>query len=284
MKESTIKCILLLAKEKIIKDLSSDIKKIQMTMKERKQMKKQKNSNNDKKIVGVDASVYPLPDSNTQTGITLIALIITIIVLLILAMVSIKLVWDGGIIAHAQNAVNSYNDAQTNELQQLNILEEQMKPYGGSNNSQLQDGWWEFKDDKEKTEIQFSDSEGLVARNGDVGGSGRYDKKVTVLIDPEIKRVHFILVEVDVNQNYMAYVLPGSELAVESLEGMMQTANDVSFAIEKGKWITMRAGLCYFSSGDEIYTGPSPIQLSDFTTDQILCKSYLERIIASFNN
>lgn len=53
-------------------------------------------------------------------GITLIALIITIIVLLILAMVSIKLVWDGGIINYAKYAVNKYNEAQQNEIEQLN--------------------------------------------------------------------------------------------------------------------------------------------------------------------
>lgn len=58
MKENKIKCILLLAKEKIIKDLSSDIKKCQMTMKERKQMKE---------------------NSKNQNGITLIALVITTI-------------------------------------------------------------------------------------------------------------------------------------------------------------------------------------------------------------
>lgn len=52
---------------------------------------------------------------NTK-GITLIALIITIIVLLILAMVSIKLVWDGGIITHAQTATSKYTVEQEKEL------------------------------------------------------------------------------------------------------------------------------------------------------------------------
>ena len=54
--------------------------------------------------------------TNTQKGITLIALIITIIVLIILAVVTIGAV-DGedGIIAHAEDARDKYNAAKTNE-------------------------------------------------------------------------------------------------------------------------------------------------------------------------
>lgn len=58
----------------------------------------------------------------SNKGITLIALIITIIVLLILAMVSIKLIWDGGIIAHAKNAVDKYGKTQQNEIDQINHI------------------------------------------------------------------------------------------------------------------------------------------------------------------
>lgn len=78
---------------------------------------------------------------NTK-GITLIALIITIIVLLILAMVSIKLVWDEGIITHAKNAVNAYKDAQTNELEQFNELENELLGYSnGTSATQKKDIW-----------------------------------------------------------------------------------------------------------------------------------------------
>ena len=45
---------------------------------------------------------------NTQSGITLVALIITIIVLLILAMVSIRLVMNGGIIDRAEKGTQAY--------------------------------------------------------------------------------------------------------------------------------------------------------------------------------
>lgn len=51
-----------------------------------------------------------------QNGITLIALIISIIVLLILAMVSIKLIWDGGLITHAQISTSKYTIEQEKEL------------------------------------------------------------------------------------------------------------------------------------------------------------------------
>lgn len=53
--------------------------------------------------------------SKTQKGITLVALIITIIVLLILAVVAIRAVQGDGIIAHAKNARDSYNQAQIEE-------------------------------------------------------------------------------------------------------------------------------------------------------------------------
>ena len=45
---------------------------------------------------------------NTQKGITLVALVITIIVLLILAMVSIKIVVDGGLITKASKATDTH--------------------------------------------------------------------------------------------------------------------------------------------------------------------------------
>ena len=49
-------------------------------------------------------------------GITLIALVVTIIVLLILAGVAISLtIGQNGIFARAQNAVNVYEQAATNE-------------------------------------------------------------------------------------------------------------------------------------------------------------------------
>ena len=61
-----------------------------------------------------------------QKGITLVALVITLIVLLILAMVSISLFMNSGIIDRSNNAVQAYNEAQINEQQQLNAVENWM--------------------------------------------------------------------------------------------------------------------------------------------------------------
>ena len=55
-----------------------------------------------------------------QKGITLVALIITIIVLLILAVVAIAAVSESDIIGHAENAVNTHNDAVELEQTRLN--------------------------------------------------------------------------------------------------------------------------------------------------------------------
>ena len=70
-------------------------------------------------------------------GITLIALVVTIIVLLILAGVAISLtIGQNGIFARAQNAVNVYEQAATNEQQELgkaeDIMDEYLNGNGGS--------------------------------------------------------------------------------------------------------------------------------------------------------
>ena len=49
--------------------------------------------------------------TNNKRGITLVALIITVIVLLILAMVSIRLIMNEGIINKANHGVGSYADS-----------------------------------------------------------------------------------------------------------------------------------------------------------------------------
>ena len=63
---------------------------------------------------------------NTQNGITLIALVITIIVLLILAMVSIKIVVDGGLITKASKATDTHTIGAEKEAIGLGYSEYQM--------------------------------------------------------------------------------------------------------------------------------------------------------------
>ncbi len=62
-----------------------------------------------------------------QKGITLIALIITIIVLLILAVVAIRAVTGDGILAHAKNARDKWEEAQKNEEIALDQLTDSLK-------------------------------------------------------------------------------------------------------------------------------------------------------------
>ena len=67
-----------------------------------------------------------------KNGITLVALIITIIVLLILAMVSISLVMNGGIIDKSKYAVDKYSEEEIAEQLKLAYSEYQMSQYTGN--------------------------------------------------------------------------------------------------------------------------------------------------------
>lgn len=66
------------------------------------------NQKNKCNYVGVNDSVRPILKRNTQKGITLVALVITIIVLLILAGVSIKIAFDGGLITKSSDATKQH--------------------------------------------------------------------------------------------------------------------------------------------------------------------------------
>ena len=66
-----------------------------------------------------------------KNGITLVALIITIIVLLILAMVSIRLVMNGGIIDRAEKGTKAYTEAEVQEQIKLEYSEWQTARWTG---------------------------------------------------------------------------------------------------------------------------------------------------------
>lgn len=180
-------------------------------------------------------------------------------------MVSIKLVWDGGIIAHAQNAVNSYNEAQTNELQQLNILEEQMKPYGGTNSDNNPSGnWWKLR----AGEAEEFEKNGSQAANGNM-----------IACDSAMENLVGFY---DMGNGDPIDGLLIQKKNGDSTEGFVcflgdKTINGYNGEIERGKWYKI-------GSKYNLYEGPSPIQLSDFANGTIACQSYLERIIASFNH
>lgn len=204
----------------------------------------------------------------TNKGITLIALIITIIVLLILATVSIKLVWDGKIIDHANNAVTAYKTTETNELEQLNILDDQMKQYGGTKTeTTLPDKWWELTE-KENKIISFDErySGFNIALNDNFECrivSMNNNEKDVIIID-------------GIDGQRGSYAFPISQNAKEYIEG------NSGESIELYKWYF--ATDCSMFTDAKEYTGKSPISLSNFENETIISQSYLERIIASFNN
>ena len=71
--------------------------------------------------------------SKTNKGITLIALIITIIVLLILAIVAIRAVTGDGILAHAKNARDKWDEATAEEEAMLGNLTNYITDQSGNN-------------------------------------------------------------------------------------------------------------------------------------------------------
>ena len=92
---------------------------------------------------------------NTK-GITLVALIITIIVLLILAMVSISLVINDGIIGKSKHAVDTYSEEEVKEMIGNAYSEYQMAKYSGQTLSLK----------------QALNNSGLYVEDGDITGEG----------------------------------------------------------------------------------------------------------------
>ena len=66
-----------------------------------------------------------------NNGITLISLVITIIVMLILAGVTVVAVINGGLIGKAGDARDKWNEAQQNELNQMDDIEKTIAQYTG---------------------------------------------------------------------------------------------------------------------------------------------------------
>lgn len=75
---------------------------------------------------------------SNQTGITLIALVVTIVVLLILAGVTINAVFsDSGIIKKAQDAQNKANESVQKDMEQINALENWLNENTGEGNKEV---------------------------------------------------------------------------------------------------------------------------------------------------
>lgn len=188
-----------------------------------------------------------------ENAITLVALIITIIILLILVMVTISIVKNQEIIKKSQNAVNTYNEAYINEINELNIIEKQINQY--SENSVTKNNWWNLKDN-EASQIQDSENSGekIVALNDNV----------------------FVLLN-DINGDVPGAIYFGNSRYIYLLatnENMLEEGQKV------GQWYYTTNGT--FSGATE-YNGECPISKSDFEGGTIYCETYLDRIIENFN-
>lgn len=64
-----------------------------------------------------------------EKGITLVALVITIIVLLILAMVSISIVYNQGLIKNSQDAVKTHTNQAANEQTTINTAADNVQAW-----------------------------------------------------------------------------------------------------------------------------------------------------------
>lgn len=313
----------------------------------------------------------------TNKGITLIALIITIIVLLILAMVSIKLVWDGGIIEHSKNAVNTYTVEQEKELIKLAYSEYQMNKYNPTEDFKELKEYFVGKDLNNLVDEEKSTDEVTIFTNGIIIKEENYeeyegkeaykfsykDKNYRLIFNSDQRIFEDVLMipELEIegvnisgnetngwtivfNENNHTYELnaAGNILNVAECWWRFQDSEESQLNFKDGMWCIAQSDntiatitsfydnekqediLLYIPSQNYFYMftlgeyarsemekkagfhvelykwyygkdasaftdlkeypGPSPIQISDFAENEIYCKSYLERIIASFNN
>ena len=193
---------------------------------------------------------------SNNKGITLIALIITIIILLILAAVSIKIAFSGGLIDKAKSAVGLYNQK---EKEQNEILQ----------------GYINDIDKLSPVEIEKPTEE-------------EKNKFQPLVKEADVKMIagHGIRSLSDFDSDALGILyLSGDCLIImdaKADKGYIYTTSD-----ETAKIFNIEAK--YWHEADKLtdsefkkYTGPNPIQVSDFPDSEIYSKSYLEKIIKSF--
>ena len=97
-----------------------------------------------------------------ERGITLIALVITILILLILAGITLNLALDeNGIIRKSQEVVNKYEEAQKDELENLNQLASVLDGRNDENETELKPKLVTNISIKESTTIERGKTEKL---------------------------------------------------------------------------------------------------------------------------
>ena len=145
---------------------------------------------------------------SNQSGITLIALVVTIVVLLILSGITISLVFsDNGIIEKAREAANKTNQAVINEQVQMNELSDYMENMlnGIGEGSNIPEKPEEIEDIETLIEIQTENTKGEDV----YGNIVMVPKGFKVLTEEAITVPQGIVIE-DVNGNQFVWIPVGT--------------------------------------------------------------------------
>lgn len=180
-------------------------------------------------------------------------------------MVSIKLVFQNGIIKRTENAVNSYNEAQTNELQKLNELENQIANIG-------KEPWYNFTEEEKN---QLIANEHIIAQVN--------DEKMIVVIDWRIvdgANFPVIQVLIENGENSGTFIFAIEDFNCDVYNNEIGTWQ---YSFKKNKWYknTINASVLTVETTSE-YKGKFSMTVSDFEGGQIYCESILQKIIDAF--
>ena len=170
-----------------------------------------------------------------QRGITLVALVITIIVLLILAMVSIKIAIDGGLITKASKATDTHTIGAEKEAIAIGYSEYQIdlaknhKPASltvkDATPEQTSDGW----------KVTFSETTGnvyTINSKGEITGPTKEEKT-----EDDIEMEKYAL---------------GDDLKGQAIKNVMSDTNNVVFKQLNGKDVTFLNFAPYVTGGETI--------------------------------
>ena len=244
-------------------------------------------------------------------GITLVALVITIIVLLILAMVSIKIAIDGGLIGKSNEAVTVHEEAKTKESVQLAVAQCYMTKEGltaenlkkalkeqkievEEDNINLEDKkvtidgkeysltneerkWYELTQQEENTILQLM--------KNDSGSNVVFRRDLYIALKgqegPEMQKA--IGITFSENKKLSGIVIMNIDTGILTCyytdEIYNTSGGDMNEIKETYKWYN------YGGSGFEQldpYTGDCPVTISDFDNIVNGCEDFVQRIINSF--
>lgn len=182
--------------------------------------------------------------SKQQSGITLVALVVTVVVLLILAGVSIRLVLDNnGIIKKSEEAKDKYTQGKANDQTDIDFAEDYIEQMTGENS----DGGiktktlTEAKEDSmvnsiEKSKVKFSDGTVIIPEKFKIANDSANNVAGGVVIEDKDGN-QFVWIPVDsvVDYKRVAY---SSNTATGTI--------DTDTNSEKIKWYSSAPSSCYY--------------------------------------